>query len=95
MGAPRFSEDVRPVTDLRTSSSSIIEHARKSGRPVLLTRRGRGMAVLLDLAQYESLVDRAAFVDGVEAARKAVAAGRVRDNEEAMAILDKFGKSHE
>lgn len=92
MNTPRFSEDVRPLTDLKTKTASIIEQVRRTRRPVLLTRRGRGMAVLLDLHEYERLTERAAFVTAVEDGQRAAVQGDLHDNQEAMAILDGFGK---
>lgn len=59
MSETRFSEDVRPITDLKAHAAEIVDHARDSGRPVLLTRRGRGVAVILGLEEYEALRDRA------------------------------------
>ena len=92
MGETKFSEDIRPITDLKAHASEIVEHARQSQRPVLLTRRGRGVAVLLDLEQYEELVERAAFIAAVEAGARSAAEGRLHSNEEAMRILDSFGQ---
>lgn len=89
----RFSEDVRPITDLRTRASAIVEHARLTRRPVLLTRRSRGVAVLLDLGEYERLVDRAEFVDAVEAGARAAAAGDVLDHDAAVDVLESFGRT--
>ena len=93
MAIPKFSEDVRPLADLKTKTSAIIEQVRRSRRPVLLTRRGRGLAVLIDLEEYERLVERAAFVSAVEDARKMASEGKLRENGEAMTILDTFGRS--
>jgi prevent-host-death family protein len=93
VNTPRFSEDVHPLTDLKTKTAAVIEQVRRTHRPVLITRRGRGLAVLLDLAEYERLVERAAFITAVDEGRKAAAAGELHDNREAMAILDGFGKA--
>ncbi len=93
MGTPRFSEDVRPLTDLKTQTSALVEQVRRSRRPLLLTRRGRGVAVLLDLEEYERLAERAAFVEAVEAGSAAVAAGDLHPHREAEAILDRFGEA--
>ena len=92
MQPTRFSEDVRAVTELKTRGAQIVDHVRRSRRPTLLTRRGHGVAVLVDLGEYERLVDRAGFIEGVEAGAKAVAAGEVGSNDEAMSILDTFGQ---
>lgn len=90
MNTPKFSEDVRPLTDLKTKTASVIEQVRRTRRPVLLTRRGRGMAVLLDLSEFERLTERAAFIAAVEDGKKAATRGDLHDNHEALAILDEF-----
>ncbi len=59
---------------------------------MLLTRRGRGVAVLLDVEEYQRLLDRAAFVDAVEAGARSARDGNLHPNEEAMRILDSFGE---
>ena len=94
MAIPKFSEDVLPLTDLKTKTAYVMEQVHRSRRPMLLTRRGRGLAVLLDLNEYERLVDRAAFVAAIDIGRKAVAAGDLHDNDKAMARLDEFGKTN-
>ncbi len=91
MATPRYSEDVRPITDLKTRAAKIINHVQRSRRPVLLTRRGRGVAVLLDLEEYERLTDRLAFMEAVEAGARVAAEGDLHAHEEAMEILDSFG----
>ena len=41
-----FSEDVVPLTDLKVNPGRVVRHAVEAHRPVLLTRRGRGVAVM-------------------------------------------------
>ena len=89
----RFSEDVRTVSELKTKASEIVEQVNRSRRPVLLTRRGHGIAVLVELEEYELLVDRARFVGAVEVGLRAAADGELHPNEEAMKILDSFGEA--
>ena len=91
---PKFSEDVRPISEFKTRTSKIVEHVQRSRRPVLLTRRGRGVAVLLDLDEYERLVDRAAFIEAVKAGAKAAEDGDLHEQAEAEDILNSFGESH-
>ncbi len=87
----RFSEDVKQVSELKTRSAEIIGQIRRTRRPVLLTRRGRGVAVLLDVDEYERLVERQSFVEAVEAGAKAATDGDLHPHEEALAILETFG----
>lgn len=87
----KLSEDVRPITELKTRAAELVDQARTTHRPILLTRHGRGIAVLLDLEEYESLSERAAFVQAVEEGAQAVREGDVHAHDEAEAILDSFG----
>lgn len=91
MTKTRFTEDIRPITDLKAHAAEIVDHARRSRRPVLLTRRGRGVAVLLDVEEYEALADRAAFIRAVEEGAEAARSGDVAPHSEAVRLLESFG----
>ncbi|MBK1644538.1 hypothetical protein CKO25_07700 [Thiocapsa imhoffii] len=49
----RFSEDVVPLTDLKINPGRVVKQAVEAHRPVLLTRRGRGVAVIQSVSDYE------------------------------------------
>lgn len=72
----RFSEDVVPLTDLKTNPGRIVRHATDAGRPVLLTRRGRGVAVVQSVAEYESAIEEMAFMRAVISGLADIEAGR-------------------
>ena len=61
----RFSPDVVPLTDLKTNPGRVVRHAAESRRPVLLTRRGRGIAVMQSVADYEAAEEERAFMRAV------------------------------
>lgn len=53
-----FAEDILPVTDFRNNAADVLAQLSQSGRPVVLTQRGRASAVLIDVAEYQKLCDR-------------------------------------
>lgn len=61
----KFSEDVVPITDLKTNPGRVVKHAAEAGRPVLLTRRGRGVAVVQSVSEYEKSEEERAFMRAV------------------------------
>ena len=61
----KFSEDIIPLSDLKVNPGKVISHARDTRRPVLLTSRGRGVAVVRALEDYEDEADQRAFMEGV------------------------------
>jgi prevent-host-death family protein len=81
----KFSEDVVPLTDLKINPGRVVKHAAEVHRPVLLTSRGRGVAVMQSLADYEQAVEERAFMRAVVAGLADLDAGREVSLSEAKA----------
>jgi prevent-host-death family protein len=63
--ATKFSEDVVPLTDLKVNPGRVVKHAAESHRPVLVTSRGRGVAVVQSLTDFEQTEEERAFMRAV------------------------------
>ena len=63
----KFSEDVIPLTDLKVNPGRVVRHATDVHRPVLLTSRGRGVAVVQSVSDYEAAEEERAFLRAVVA----------------------------
>lgn len=63
--AIKFSEDIVPLTDLKTNPGRVVRHVADSRRPVLLTSRGRGVAVVQSVAEFEAAEESRAFMRAV------------------------------
>ena len=61
----RFSEDIVPLGDLKKNPGRVVRHAAEAGRPVLLTSRGRGVAVVQSVSEYENAVEEREFMRAV------------------------------
>ena len=61
----KFSEDVVPLSDLKINPGKIVNQAKETHRPILLTSRGRGIAVVQDLEGYEKNREELAFVKAI------------------------------
>lgn len=60
--AIKFSEDVIPLSDLKINPGRVVNQAKETRRPILLTSRGRGIAVVQGLEEYEKNQEELAFV---------------------------------
>ncbi|MCY4507377.1 MAG: type II toxin-antitoxin system Phd/YefM family antitoxin [Acidobacteria bacterium] len=63
--AIKFSEDIVPLTDLKANPGHVVRQVAESGRPVLLTSRGRGVAVVQSVAEFEAAEETRAFMRAV------------------------------
>ena len=61
----KFSEDVVPLSDLKVNPGKVVNHTKDTHRPVLLTSRGRGVAVVQGLEEYEKTEEELAFVKAI------------------------------
>lgn len=63
--SPKFSEDIVPLSDMKVNPGRIVSQVDKTHRPVLLTNRGRGVAVVQSLKDYEAETEERSFLRGV------------------------------
>jgi prevent-host-death family protein len=75
--AVKFSQDVVPLGDMKVNPGKIVRRVDETGRPVLLTSHGRGVAVVQSLSEYEAAQEEREFMRAVVAGLADIDAGRV------------------
>jgi prevent-host-death family protein len=53
----KLTEDIKPVTYMKTRAAELLRDVKRSRRPVVITQHGEAQAVVLDVATYEALRD--------------------------------------
>jgi prevent-host-death family protein len=71
----KFSEDLVPLTDLKINPGRVVKHTTEVHRPVLLTSRGRAVAVVQSVSDYEKAEDEREFMRAVVAGLADLEAG--------------------
>jgi prevent-host-death family protein len=61
----KFSEDIVPLSDLKVNPGKVVSQVNETHRPVLLTSRGRGVAVVQSLNDYENETEERIFMQNV------------------------------
>ena len=83
----KFSEDVVPLADLKVNPGKIVSRANDTKRPILITSRGRGVAVVQGLEEYEMREEKVAFMQAVTQGLLEIKEGKVSDLADAKRIL--------
>lgn len=65
MPTVKFSEDVIPLTDIKINPGKLVKQAADSHRPMLLTSRGRGVAVLQGVSDFEAKDEECNFMRAI------------------------------
>lgn len=61
----KSSEDVIPLNTLKVNPGKVVSQVNDTRSPVLLTSRGRGVAVVQALSDYEKTMEAVQFVKAV------------------------------
>ena len=88
MRAIKVADDVKPLSDLKSKAGDIVRQAEETGRPVIITRHGRSVAVVLSVEaydEYQMLAARAEMQRAIAEAERDVAEGRTVAHDEVVA----------
>ena len=75
--------DIQPVTDFRANAAAMLDQVKETGRPIVLTQRGRSAAVVLDIRSYQALLDALDELQGILRGIREADAGTVVEHDEA------------
>ena len=89
MQRPKLDRDVKPVSEFRANAAELIEQVRANRRPLVLTQRGHSAAVVLDVEDFEGMVEELELLRDVRTALQQIETGRVLSNRAAKAELRK------
>jgi antitoxin YefM len=81
------SQDVQPLPAFRQDAAGFLEQIRATKRPLLLTQHGKSAAVVLDIDQYEALVDEIELIRDIRQAKSELARGEGIPHEDVVAEL--------
>lgn len=65
-----ITKDIQPMTAFRNRSAEFVAHLRSSKRPLILTVKGKAVAVVQDAEAYQHLLDLAAEANAEEGIRQ-------------------------
>jgi antitoxin YefM len=85
MPRARLDEDVQPLSEFRANAASFVERVRRTKRPLVLTQRGHSAAVLLDVAEYEQLLEEVETLRDIQAAERQLSRGKGQSHSKAKA----------
>ena len=55
-------EDIKPVSYLQSHTTDIIKQVEEKNTPIVITENGSAKAVLMDVKQYQNIVDTLSLI---------------------------------
>ncbi|WP_337842458.1 type II toxin-antitoxin system Phd/YefM family antitoxin [Rheinheimera sp.] len=83
----RLDQDIHPLSEFRAGAAAFIRQINETRRPLVITQHGKGVAVVLDVVEYEAMREKIELLEEIRTAETQLAAGLGVSNDEARAQL--------
>ena len=71
-----LEEDIQPLSTFRSKISFYFNKVKKTKRPLVITQNGKSSAILLDVAEYQSMVDKIEVLEEIKLAEEQIGSGK-------------------
>ena len=88
-----INQDIRPMSEFRSGVASFLKQVRETKRPLIITQHGKGVGVLLDVAEYEAMQDKIEILEDIQTSISQISQGEGLAHSKAKKqILDRLKK---
>ena len=67
-----LNRDIQPLSEFRANAANFLDQVKKTGRLIVITQRGKSSAVLMDVNEYERLLERIETLNDIHEAEKQI-----------------------
>ena len=71
-----LDQDIKPLSEFRANAAAFIKQVQATKRPMVITSHGKSAAVLLDVAEYEALIEKSEVVQDIHMAEQQIEEGK-------------------
>ncbi len=83
MSRIHFDQDIQPLSEFRAGVTSFIKQINETRRPLVITQHGKGVAVVLDVAEYEAMQEKIELLEEIRTAEAQLVSGLGVSSEDA------------
>ncbi|MBC8180373.1 type II toxin-antitoxin system Phd/YefM family antitoxin [candidate division KSB1 bacterium] len=88
-----LENDIKPLSEFRANAANIVKQIKETKRPLVLTQHGKSSAVLVDVAEYQAIIDKLELLQEVHAAERQIAEGKYfTENQVKKRLIAKYKK---
>ena len=82
-----LDKDIRSLSDFRSNVSIFLNQVHNTKRPIVITQHGKSAAILLDVSEYEKMVEKLELIQDIETAIKQIDENRGINHKQAIKRL--------
>lgn len=89
----KINEDIRPLSEFRNGIASFLKKVHDTKRPLVITQHGKGVAVLLDVNEYESMQEKIELLQDIQTSISQIEGGHgIKHSDAKAAVLKRIRK---
>lgn len=78
-----LDQDIQPLSEFRKHSADFIDRIKNQKRSIVLTQHGKSAAVLVEVGEYQRMIDRIELMEELMEAERQIKNGEVLSHIEA------------
>jgi prevent-host-death family protein len=82
-----LADDIHSLSEFRSKTAGFISQVHSTKRPLVITQNGKSAAVLLDVGEYEDMVEKIEMIQDIRIATEQIVSGRGVAHEKAHKTL--------
>ena len=71
-----LNDDIHSLSEFRSNASGFINQVHNTKRPLVITQNGKSTAVLLDVGEYEHMIDKIELINDFKIATEQISSGK-------------------
>ncbi len=83
----KIDQDIKPLSEVRIGIANFIKQVHDTKRPVIITQRGKSVAVLMDVYEYEAIQEKLELLTDVHTSLNQLENGQGITHEDAKEIV--------
>ena len=85
-----LDKDVKPISEFRANATTLLEQVSKTKRPLVITQHGKSSAVLMDVKEYEALIDKIELLTDLASAEDDIKRKRLISHDKIKSLIMKI-----
>ena len=87
-----LAKDIKPISELKRDTAGVVDYVAKTGNSVLITQKGVGVAIVVNIEEYQAEKQKVRILEALARGEKDVREGKTHPLEVLVADLKQWLK---
>ncbi len=71
----KLDKDIQPLSEFRSKVAFYFDKVKKTKRPLVITQNGKSTAIIIDVSEYEAMIDKIEVLEDIKLAEEQIIKG--------------------